>query len=307
MRVKLQGAGLWEAVDANDGTERQERQALGAILTSVPPEMVPVLAAKDNAKMAWDMIKTLRVGVDRVREARRQKLRKEFDGLAFRTGENTEDFSLRVSSVITELQSLGDTTSELDGVQKILRVAPTRYAQMACSIETLIDLKQLSIEELSGRLSASEGSGPLEQEAGGRLLLTEEEWAARQQQHSSGSFSGEKKGRPQGKPKSPSGGDGGKAPQEGGGSSEHRKGNCNYCGKPGHWAKECRKAQRDRERKKHETANLIQHEDGHEGGLLMAVINEIVTPQAVFLNEEKVIPVRSPDGVWFFDTGRAAT
>jgi hypothetical protein len=256
--------------------------------------MVHVLAAKENAKMAWDMIKILRLGVDRVREARRQKLRKEFDSLAFRTGENAEDFSLRVSSVITELQSLGDTTSELDGVQKILRVAPTRYAQMACSIETLIELKQLSIEELSGRLSASEGHGAPEQEAGVRLLLTEEKWAARQQQRSGNSFSGEKKGRPQGKPKSPGGGDGGKAPQEGGGSSERRKGNCNYCGKPGHWAKECRKAQRDWERK--------NHEDAHEGGLLMAIVNEIVAPQAVFLNEEKVIPVPSPDGVWFFDT-----
>lgn len=48
-----------------------ERQALGAILSSVPPEMVELLAAKDNAKIAWDTIKTMRVGVDRVHEARR--------------------------------------------------------------------------------------------------------------------------------------------------------------------------------------------------------------------------------------------
>jgi hypothetical protein len=36
MRVQLQGAGLWEAVDTDDATERQERQALGVILRSVP-------------------------------------------------------------------------------------------------------------------------------------------------------------------------------------------------------------------------------------------------------------------------------
>jgi hypothetical protein len=35
----------------------------------------------------------------------------------------------------------------------------------------------------------------------------------------------------------------------------------------------------------------------------MAVVSEIIAPQAVFLNEEKVIPIPSPDGVWFFDTG----
>ncbi|KAK1681019.1 hypothetical protein QYE76_041867 [Lolium multiflorum] len=88
MRVKL-GAPASGGASADDGTERQERQVLGAILTSVPSEMVPVLAAKENVKMAWDMIKTLRLGVDRVREERHQKLRKEFDRpLDFGTGEN---------------------------------------------------------------------------------------------------------------------------------------------------------------------------------------------------------------------------
>jgi hypothetical protein len=69
MRVQLQGAGLWEADDTGGGGERQDRQALGAILRFVHPEMIPVLAAKDNAKAAWDAIKTMRVrdGVDRVR------------------------------------------------------------------------------------------------------------------------------------------------------------------------------------------------------------------------------------------------
>jgi hypothetical protein len=55
MRVALQGACLWDVVEFNEGTERQERQAwqeLGAILRSVSTEMVPVLAAKDNAKAA---------------------------------------------------------------------------------------------------------------------------------------------------------------------------------------------------------------------------------------------------------------
>jgi hypothetical protein len=35
-------------------------------------------------------------------------------------------------------------------VQKILRIVPPQYAQMACSIETLLDLQHMSIEELSG-------------------------------------------------------------------------------------------------------------------------------------------------------------
>jgi hypothetical protein len=50
---------------------------------------------------------------------------------------------------------------------------------MACSIETLLDLKVLSIDELSGRLAASEGRGEPETDASGQLVLTEDEWLAR--------------------------------------------------------------------------------------------------------------------------------
>jgi len=40
MRVKLRAAGLWDAVEEDDAPGRVERQALGAILSSVPLEMV---------------------------------------------------------------------------------------------------------------------------------------------------------------------------------------------------------------------------------------------------------------------------
>jgi hypothetical protein len=225
MRVALQGAGLWDVVKFDEGTERQERQALGAILRSVSPEMVPVLAAKDNAKAAWDAIKVMRVGVDRVREARRQKLRKDFGNLEFNSGEGIEDFSLRISGVLSELQALGDTTTELDAVQKILRIVPPQYAQMACSIETLLDLQHMSIEELSGRLSACDGRGITEVDASGRLLLTEEEWCARsigREQGENSTGSGDRnrgKGKVDHKPK-PNNGD--RAQAKGGGDAPPR-------------------------------------------------------------------------------------
>jgi hypothetical protein len=51
MRIALQDAGLWEAVDTGEATEWQEHQVLGAILRSVSSDMVPALAAGDSAKI----------------------------------------------------------------------------------------------------------------------------------------------------------------------------------------------------------------------------------------------------------------
>uniref|UniRef100_A0ACD5YKV7 Uncharacterized protein n=3 Tax=Avena sativa TaxID=4498 RepID=A0ACD5YKV7_AVESA len=321
MCVQLQGAGLWDAVENDDATERQERLALGAILRSVPPEMVPVLAAKDNAKAAWDAIKVMRVGVDRVREARRQKLRKNFKNLAFKAGESIEDFSLRISGIINELQSLGDDTySELAAVQKFLRVVPSKYAQMACSIETLLDLKDMTLEELSGRLSASEGRGEPEAEAGGRLLLTEEECRARQsREQGGGSHSGDKareksktKNFQGGAERGTGGGDRTGNSSRGGGDAAppRRKGECRYCGIPGLWAKECRKKARDRAQqdKPAPQANLAQAEVDQPALLLASchvegAVHGEPCGEQVLLHEERVVTVATDDDRWYLDTG----
>jgi hypothetical protein len=38
-----------------------------------------------------------------VREAHRQKLCKEFDGMVFKSGESVEDISMQISSLVSEL------------------------------------------------------------------------------------------------------------------------------------------------------------------------------------------------------------
>lgn len=44
--------------------------ALAAIFQGVPEEILLLLAEKETAKDAWDTLKTMNVGTDRVKEAR---------------------------------------------------------------------------------------------------------------------------------------------------------------------------------------------------------------------------------------------
>ena len=72
MRVNMEAQGFWHAVKPEDGDVieyREDRLALATVLQSVPTEMLDSLARKRTARSAWEAVKTVRVGVQRVREA----------------------------------------------------------------------------------------------------------------------------------------------------------------------------------------------------------------------------------------------
>ena len=102
MKVMLKARGLWRVVQ--DGTDdEQEDQMAMAILKGVPPEYVTTLGSKDSAKEAWTSLEAIRVGSDRVKKAKLQLLRCEFENIAFRDGEAVEDFALRLTSLVSQL------------------------------------------------------------------------------------------------------------------------------------------------------------------------------------------------------------
>jgi len=72
---------LWDAIDEADSAKverRRDRLALGAMLRGVPQEMHSMLLNKKTVKEAWEAIKTMRLGADRVKEVNAQKLLAEF-------------------------------------------------------------------------------------------------------------------------------------------------------------------------------------------------------------------------------------
>lgn len=312
MKVMLQARGLWDAVETGGAELQEDRMALEAILRVVPPEMISTLAVKASAKEAWDAVKTMRVGIDRVRKAKAQQLRKEYEGIGFRAGETVDDFAMRLTGVVNQLSILGDPEPSQKVVEKFLRVVPSMYSQIALSIETLLDLSTLSIEEVTGRLKAVEDRFPASATNGadGKLLLTEEEWITRMQErkHGEGSPSGSKSGnrrRKQGRKKPDAGGTSDGKP---GAGRDISKDKCHNCGKMGHWARTCRSKP-----KRTEQAHLTQVDDD-EPTLLMASVNVTTdSPPLLKTNPLRLEEVRAlvqldraeerDADVWYLDTG----
>ena len=65
-----------------------------------------------------------------------------------------EDFSLRLQTLISKVRSHGVTIDEEEAVSKYFHSMPMKYIQIALSIETMLNLSTLIIEDVTGHLWA---------------------------------------------------------------------------------------------------------------------------------------------------------
>jgi hypothetical protein len=168
---------MWEAVRYDDVDYYEYRRALNALIVAIPSEMRFSLSKKRTIKEAWDAIAAARIGSDRARKATLQALRKEWENLAFKPGEDVDDFALRLNTMQQKMvQFDNDTYGEERVIEKLFRCIPEKYKQIARSIESLLYLSTMSIEKAIGRRKVISHSGPIT--VGGKLYLTREQWEA---------------------------------------------------------------------------------------------------------------------------------
>ncbi|XP_051197381.1 uncharacterized protein [Lolium perenne] len=180
MRMKyiLRVHGAWSAVDpestAKEADGSKEEMAMTIISQGIDDETLLRVAEKETTAEVWAALRSMHVGVERVREARIQSLRSEFDGLKMFYAESVDDFAARFTTLVGRIRELGDPMEEKYVVNKLLRVVSKKYINVASSIGLLCDVNKMSMEEAFGSLKAHEEllKGQEEEGEEEKLLMT---------------------------------------------------------------------------------------------------------------------------------------
>jgi hypothetical protein len=145
------------------------------------------LGARKTVKEAWEAVKVMRLGADRIKEVNTQKLLREFENIAIKDGESIEDFGMRITNLIGNLRTLSETMEDVCVVKKFLHVVSAWFIQVVVSIEMFYDMKQLMVDKLVGRLRAVKErlDDKVDQiiDKAGWLLLTEDKWFKKHKHH----------------------------------------------------------------------------------------------------------------------------
>lgn len=258
MRVYMQAHGIWEAVEPKNTKdaidEKMDKMALAAIYQGIPEDVLLSIAEKKTAKEGWEAVKTMCLGADRVKAAKIQTLKAEFEFLTMKDTELIDDLCMRLNGIVTNIRALGESVDEAYVVKKLLRAVPEKFLQITSTIEQFGNLETMTIEEAVGSLKAHEerlrgkGEGNAVQ-----LLLTEEEWRKRENVEGQVLLTKEEwlKRSCKGEETSP-GKNQGNISYQGRDTSrsgrDRSKVRCFNCHIYGHYAAECRKSRRDKDK-----------------------------------------------------------
>jgi hypothetical protein len=131
MKVLLRARRLWAVVKEGTMNEVEDQMAMEAFLRGVPLEMAASLASKPTAKVAWDQLESSRLSSDRARLSSAQRVRRQYENIAFHDGESLDNFALRLAKMVHELEILGDPEEPRKVAAKYLRIVLKRFVPVA--------------------------------------------------------------------------------------------------------------------------------------------------------------------------------
>ena len=103
-------------------------------------------------KEAWDILKSSYEGIDKVKTAKLQILRRYFETLSMEETDSVDSFYSYVIGLINHIKSHGETIKDRMIVEKVLRSIPPKFDTLVVTLEERKDLSHFSLDELQASL-----------------------------------------------------------------------------------------------------------------------------------------------------------
>ncbi|ONI29883.1 hypothetical protein PRUPE_1G219500 [Prunus persica] len=143
----LTGKATLESQQAVKENRKSDAKALFLIQQGVSKNFFPRLLSATTSKEAWEILKIEFQGSQKVISIKLQSLWREFDNLLMKENESIQVFFTKISGIVNQIRSHGDTIPYKKIVEKTLRSLPPKFDHVVAAIEQSKDLAALSLHE----------------------------------------------------------------------------------------------------------------------------------------------------------------
>ena len=127
------------------------------LFQAIHRSIMETILDKSSSKNIWDSMKQKYQGTSRVKRAHRQALKRDFEVLQMKEGEMVDEYIARTLTLVNKLKiNGGETMSQVDIVEKILRSLTPKFDYVVCSVEESNDLDSMTLDELQSSLLVHE-------------------------------------------------------------------------------------------------------------------------------------------------------
>jgi hypothetical protein len=131
---------------------KKDGKAFFYIHQAMHESILPRVASTKKAKEAWDILQTTYQGMDKVKTAKLQILRRDFETMSMKDSDTVDSFYTHVIGLINQIKSHGETIDDRKVVEKVLRSLPPKFDTLVVTLEEGKDLSQFSLDELQASL-----------------------------------------------------------------------------------------------------------------------------------------------------------
>jgi hypothetical protein len=119
----MEDQGVWEVIEPSEEATVEDQASAAVksvkdkkakvhLLQCLPDDLLMQVAKKKTGKEVWECLKERFVGADRVRDARLQTLKSEFDALRMKDDEGIDSYAGKISAMSVRYGNLGGTLDD---------------------------------------------------------------------------------------------------------------------------------------------------------------------------------------------------
>ena len=166
--IEAQGIEIWQSIENGYKVPRtvptdagelvqynNNSKARNHLLSAIDESVFNKVMNCPSAKEVWDKLQTTYEGDHKVKEAKLQTYRGQFEQLRMNEDEDIAAYILRVDQLVNTIRGLGEEVEETIVVRKILRTLPKRFNKIS-ALEERTDLDTMTVDQLHGTLVAYE-------------------------------------------------------------------------------------------------------------------------------------------------------